>query len=44
MIFSKELSDLALVDQLSGGRVDLTYGRQVVVREISSLMALNIIF
>ena len=35
---SKDLSDLALVDQLSGGRVDLTYGRQVVVRDISSLM------
>ena len=37
-LLSKDLSDLALVDQLSGGRVDLTYGRQVVVRDICSLM------
>jgi hypothetical protein len=29
----KDLSDLALVNQLSGGRVDLTYGRQVVVSQ-----------
>lgn len=26
-----DLSDLALVERLSGGRVDLTYGRQVVL-------------
>ena len=33
MFLSKDHSDPALVDQLSGGRIDLFYGRRVVVRE-----------